>query len=253
MKRLEGKAAIVTGGGQGIGRAIAETFAREGAMVWIPDIRKENADAVAADICGKGGQAWGDLCDVADEASVQAMMSRAVAKMGKLDILVNNAGIELLKSIEEITVAEWDRVMAVNVGGIFLCCKYALPYFKKQGKGNIINMGSCAGYIGASFQTLYCASKGAVHQFTKALALECGPAGVKVNAIAPGGVNTPMLDYLETEYKKRGIDVKSGLNTLYGGVEQPQDIADVALFLASDESRTVHGAALLVDGGYTAA
>jgi len=251
--RLEGKAAIVTGGGQGIGRAIAETFAREGAMVWIPDIRKENADAVAAGIRGKGGQAWGDLCDVTDEASVQAMMDRAVAKMGKLDILMNNAGIELLKSIEEITVADWDRVMAVNVRGIFLCCKYALPYFKKQGKGNIINMGSSAGYIGAPFQTVYCASKGAVHQFTKALALECGSAGVKVNAIAPGGVNTPMLDYLDVEFKKKGVDVKSFIDLQYGGMEQPQDIADMALFLASDESRVVHGAALLVDGGLTAA
>jgi NAD(P)-dependent dehydrogenase (short-subunit alcohol dehydrogenase family) len=252
MKRLEGKATIVTGSGQGIGRAIAETFAQEGAMVWIPDIRKDNAEAVAAGIRGTGGQAWGDLCDVTDETSVKAMIEGAVAKMGKLDILVNNAGVELCKSIEETTLPEWNRLMAVNVGGMFLCCKYAVPYFKKQGRGNIINMGSAGGYRGVPFNTAYCASKGAVHLFTKALALECGPAGVKVNAIAPGGIDTPMLDYLDTEFKKRGMDVKRYIDTQFGGMGQPQDIADLALFLASDESRTVHGAALLVDGGYTA-
>lgn len=251
--KLEGKSALVTGGGGGIGRGIVLCLAEEGADIAVVDIDLARAEAIAREASRFGRRCIPVRVDVSQPEQITRMIETSIKEFGKLDILVNNAGIELLKSIEEITVAEWDRVMAVNVGGIFLCCKYALPYFKKQGKGNIINMGSCAGYIGASFQTLYCASKGAVHQFTKALALECGPAGVKVNAIAPGGVNTPMLDYLETEYKKRGIDVKSGLNTLYGGVEQPQDIADVALFLASDESRTVHGAALLVDGGYTAA
>jgi len=252
MKRLEGKATIVTGGGQGIGRAIAETFAREGAMVWIPDVRKDNAEAVAAGICGKGGQAWGDLCDIADEASVKAMVDRAVAKMGKLDILVNNAGVELCKSIEEMTLLEWNRLMAVNVGGMFLCCKYAVPHFKKQGRGNIINLSSAGGYRGVPFNTAYCASKGAVQLFTKALALECGPAGVKVNAIAPGGIDTPMLDYLDSEFKKRGMDVKRYIDTQFGGMGRPQDIADLALFLASDESRIIHGAALPIDGGSTA-
>jgi len=253
MKRLEGKATIVTGGGQGIGRAIARKFASHGAVVWVPDYFKERAEATAALIQSEGGKAYADQCDVTDEASVQAMIGRAVGKMGRLDVLVNNAGVELLKSIEEITVAEWDRVMAVNVRGVFLCCKHALPYFKKAGKGNIINMGSSAGYIGAPFQTVYCASKGAVHQFTKALALECGGAGVKVNAIAPGGVNTAMLDYLDAEFRKKGIEVKSFIQNQFGGMQQPEDIADMAVFLASDESRVVHGAALLIDGGLTAA
>lgn len=253
MKRLEGKTAIVTGGGQGIGRAISETFAREGARVWIPDVVKDRAEATVAAIRANGGTAYADQCDVTEEASVKAMIDRAVAQIGRLDILVNNAGIELLKTIDEINVPEWDRVMAVNVRGIFLCCKHAIPHFKKQGKGNIINMGSSAGYIGAPFQTAYCASKGAVHQFTKALALEVGALGIKVNAIAPGGVNTPMLDYLDEEFRKKGIDVKSYINMQFGGMQQPQDIADMALFLASDESRVVHGAALLIDGGLTAA
>ncbi|MBZ5539994.1 MAG: SDR family oxidoreductase [Acidobacteriia bacterium] len=252
MKRLEGKTAIVTGGGQGIGRAIARKFASHGAVVWVPDYFKERAEATAALIQAEGGKAYADQCDVTDEASVQAMIGRAVGMMGRLDVLVNNAGVELLKSIEEITVAEWDRVMAVNVRGVFLCCKHALPYFKKAGKGNIINMGSSAGYIGAPFQTVYCASKGAVHQFTKALALECGAAGVKVNAIAPGGVNTAMLEYLDAEFRKKGIEVKSFIQNQFGGMQQPEDIADMAVFLASDESRVVHGAALLIDGGLTA-
>jgi NAD(P)-dependent dehydrogenase (short-subunit alcohol dehydrogenase family) len=252
MKRLEGKTTIVTGGGQGIGRAIARKFASHGAVVWVPDYFKERAEATAALIQAEGGKAYADQCDVTDEASVQAMIGRAVGKMGRLDVLVNNAGVELLKSIEEITVAEWDRVMAVNVRGVFLCCKHALPHFKKAGKGNIINMGSSAGYIGAPFQTVYCASKGAVHQFTKALALECGGAGVKVNAIAPGGVNTAMLDYLDAEFRKKGIEVKSFIQNQFGGMQQPEDIADMAVFLASDESRVVHGTALLIDGGLTA-
>lgn len=252
MKRLENKTVIVTGGGRGIGRAIATTFAREGAEVYIPDYARELAEESAKLIQADGGVAHADQCDVSDEAGVEAMIGRAMEKMGRIDILVNNAGIELYKPIEEITVAEWDRVMAVNVRGIFLCCKHALPHMKKAGRGNIINMGSSAGYIGAPSQTVYCASKGAVHQFTKALALECGTAGIKVNAIAPGGVNTPMLDYLAEENKKKGVELNAWLGEAqFGGVQQPQDIADMALFLASSESRTVHGAALLIDGGLT--
>lgn len=252
MKRLENQTVIVTGGGRGIGQAIATTFAREGAEVYIPDYAPELAEETARLIQSQGGVAHADQCDVSDEASVEAMVGRALEKMGRIDILVNNAGIELYKPIEEITVSEWDRVMAVNVRGLFLCCKFALPHMKKAGKGNIINMGSTAGYIGAPDQTVYCASKGAVHQFTKALALECGPAGIKVNAIAPGGVNTPMLDYLAAENKKKGIELNAWLGEAqFGGVQQPQDIADMALFLASSESRTVHGAALLIDGGLT--
>jgi NAD(P)-dependent dehydrogenase (short-subunit alcohol dehydrogenase family) len=254
MKRLENKTAVVTGGGQGIGRAIAMTFAEHGATVFIPDYFKDKADETAKMIQAKGGTAYGDQCDVSDEASVKAMIDRAAEKMGRIDVLVNNAGIELYKAIEDITVTEWDRLMGVNVRGIFLCCKYALPYMKKAGKGNIINMGSNGGYIGAPMQTAYCASKGAVHQFTKSLALECGPAGIKVTAIAPGGTNTPMLDYLFDEYKKRGIDAKTLIEGVqFGGIIKPEDVAFMALFLASEESRCVHGVALLVDGGYTAA
>lgn len=253
MRRLEGKTSIVTGGGQGIGRAISEAFAREGAAVWVADFFPERAQQTCEAIQKEGGEAFADRVDVADEKSVQEMVTRASTKLRRLDTLVNNAGVELLKAMEDITVEEWDRLMAVNVRGVFLCCKHVIPHMKKQGKGNIINMGSSAGYIGAPFQTLYCASKGAVHQFTKALALECTAANIKVNAIAPGGVATAMLDYLAEEFAKKGIDVKSFTNQQFGGVQLPKDIADVAVFLASDESRTVHGAALLVDGGLCAA
>lgn len=254
MKRLDQKTAIVTGGGSGIGRAIARTFARHGAMVYIPDYVKEGAQKTVEMIQGEGGVAYADQCDVSDEASVQAMVAKAADTMGSIDILVNNAGIELYKSIEEISVEEWDRVMAVNTRGLFLCCRAAIPHMKKAGKGNIINMGSTGGYIAAPFQTVYCASKGAVHQFTKALALELSPANIRVNAIAPGGVDTPMLDYLEESNKKIGVDdLKDRVSGVQlGGLIQPQDIADLTLFLASDESRTIHGTAVLIDGGYTA-
>ncbi|MBI3949039.1 MAG: 3-oxoacyl-ACP reductase FabG [Acidobacteria bacterium] len=251
--RLEGKTAIVTGGGQGIGRAIAVAFAREGAAVWIPDLFLERAKTTAAIIKDNGGVAYANQCDVAQEESVKKMIDRAVAQLGRIDILVNNAGIELLKGVEEITVEEWDQVMATNIRGVFLCSKHAIPHMKKAGKGNIINMGSSAGYMGAPFQTVYCASKGAVHQFTKALALELMASNIKVNAIAPGGVATSMLDYLDEEFGKKGIDIKSFIDQQFGGVAQPEDIAAMAVFLASDESRVVHGAALQIDGGLTAA
>ena len=253
MNRLEGKTAIVTGGGQGIGRAISMAFAREGATVWISDYFPERAKAVADEINKEGGKAFGDQVDVTKEDSVKGMFERAVAKFGNLDILVNNAGVEVLKSIEETTVEDFERVFAVNVRGVFLCCKHGVVQFKKQGKGTIVNMGSSAGYIGAPFQTVYCASKGAVHQLTKALAVECTAANIKVNAIAPGGVQTAMLDYLTEEFKKRGIDIAAFSNMQLGGWCKPEDIALMAVYLASDESRVVHGAALQIDGGLTAA
>lgn len=253
MKRLENKTAVITGAGQGIGRAIALTFAKHGAKVFVSDYFKERADDTAKAIQSDGGVAFADFCDVSVEASVKTMISQAIEKMGSIDILVNNAGIEIYKSVEDMTVDEWDRLMAVNVRGVFLCCKHAVPHMKKAGKGNIINMGSTGGYNGAPFQTAYCGSKGAVHQITKCLALECGSSGIKVNAIAPGGVNTPMLDYLAQESLKKGLDIKTLVATMqFGGAQQPQDIADMALFLASDESKTVHGAALLIDGGLSA-
>ncbi len=252
MNRLQGKTAIVTGGGQGIGRAISLKFASEGAAVWVADIFPERAQATAEAIRSAKGSAYSGHVDVTQETSVKAMVDAAAQQLGHVDILVNNAGIELLKGVTEITTEEWDRVMAVNVRGVFLCTKHVLRHMKKAGKGNIINMGSSAGYIGAPYQTVYCASKGAVHQFTKALAVELTSSGIKVNAIAPGGVATSMLKYLEEEFGKKGVDIRMFLNQQFGGVQQPEDIADTALFLASDESRTVHGSALLVDGGLCA-
>jgi NAD(P)-dependent dehydrogenase (short-subunit alcohol dehydrogenase family) len=253
VKRLEGKTAIVTGGGQGIGRAISETFAREGAIVWIPDFFPDRAKATAEAIQSSGGNAYADQVDVTKEDSVKAMIDRAVAKLGRIDVLVNNAGVDILKAIEEMTVQEFDSLFAVNVRGVFLCCKHVIPHMKKAGKGCIVNMGSSAGYIGAPFQTAYCASKGAVHQFTKALAVECTSANIRVNAIAPGGVKTSMLDYLSAEFAKKGVDINAFSNMQLGGWAEPADIAAMALFLASDESRQVHGAALQIDGGLTAA
>ncbi len=253
MKRLEGKTAIVTGGGQGIGRAISETFAREGATVWVPDFYPERAKATVDAITAAGGTAYADHVDVTKEESVKGMIDRAMAKMGRIDVLVNNAGVDILKSIEDMTMQEFDMLFAVNVRGLFMCSKYAVPHMKKAGKGCIVNMGSSAGYIGAPFQTAYCASKGAVHQFTKALAVECTSANIRVNAIAPGGVKTNMLDYLSAEFAKKGVDINAFSNMQLGGWATPADIAAMALFLASDESRQVHGAALQIDGGLTAA
>ena len=253
MKRLEGKNTIVTGGGQGIGRAISERFAREGAAVWIPDFYPERAKATADAIQKAGGKAYADQVDVTKEDSVKKMIARAADQMGRIDVLVNNAGVDILKSIEDMTVEEFDFLFSVNVRGVFLCSKHVIPHFKREGKGVIVNMGSSAGYIGAPFQTAYCASKGAVHQFTKALAVECTSSNIRVNAIAPGGVKTDMLKYLSDEFAKKGVDINAFSNMQLGGWATPEDIAAMALFLASDESRQVHGAALSIDGGLTAA
>ncbi|MFB3812474.1 MAG: SDR family NAD(P)-dependent oxidoreductase [Terriglobales bacterium] len=253
MDRLQGKTALVTGGGQGIGRAICQKFAAHGATVFVADLFPDRAQSTAELIKAAGGKAFCGHVDVAQESSVKAMVAQAVERMGSIEILVNNAGIELFKTITDMTVEEWDRVMAVNVRGVFLCSKHVIPHMKKAGKGNIINMGSVGGYVGAPFQTVYCASKGAVHQFTKCLALELTAANIKVNAISPGGVNTAMLDYLKQEFSKQGVDLTAALKLQqFGGEVQPDDVADMAVFLAGDESRSVHGAALLVDGGFSA-
>jgi NAD(P)-dependent dehydrogenase (short-subunit alcohol dehydrogenase family) len=252
LNRLEAKTAIVTGGGQGIGRAISETYAREGATVFIPDFYPERARAVADAINTAGGKAFADQVDVANEESVKGMVERALRKLSRIDILVNNAGVEILKSIEELSVKDFDFLFGVNVKGVFLCSKYVIPHMKKAGKGVIVNMGSSAGYIGAPFQSIYCASKGAVHQLTKALAVELTASNIRINAIAPGGVKTDMLKYLEGEFAKKGVDINAFSNMQLGGWATPDDIAGMALYLGSDESRQVHGAALQIDGGLTA-
>lgn len=254
MKRLEGKLAIVTGGGRGIGRAICKKFAQEGAAVWVADLRLESAISCAESICAEGGNANPIQVDVADDASVRAMVEQiAVQESGGIDVLVNNAGIGMVKTLFDTTVEDWDRVMAINVRGIFLCCKHVVPYMLSAGRGTIINMGSCTGQIGAPLQAAYCAAKGAVNQFTKSLALELGPRNIRICAVAPGVADTDMIKSHQQEYGKFDFDMLASVEERQlGGLLRPEDIANMVAFLASEEGRGVHGSVVPVDAGVCA-
>ena len=254
MRSLEGKTVIVTGGGRGIGRAICEKFASEGAVVWIADLVSKDAQSCAESIQDGGGIANSIQVDVSDEVSVRAMAEQIAQESGIIDVLVNNAGIGLAKSVFDTTVEEWDRLMAIDVRGIFLCCKHVVPHMMRTGRGGtVINMGSCAGQIGVALQSAYSAAKGAVNQFTKSLALELGPQNIRVCAIAPGVVDTDLVKKLEKGYDEVGFDLLASVEERQmGGLLLPEDIANMAAFLASEEARGVHGAIVPIDAGVCA-
>lgn len=249
--QLEGKRAVVTGAGAGIGRAIAERFAAEGARVVLGDRNGEWAEAAAADIRRRGGVAVAVRADVTREADVRNLIERAVAEFGGLDVLVNNAGIEVVKPVTDLSEAEWDGLMAVNVKGVFFGCKHAIPHLVKS-RGNVINMASAAGLIGWPLLSLYCASKGAVVLFTKALAQEYKAEGVRFNAICPMLIETDLgqrfLDRYEKDY---GIPVRQALEPRQGRLGRPEEVAAAAVFLASDAASFVNGCALPLDNGGT--
>jgi 3-oxoacyl-[acyl-carrier protein] reductase len=244
--KLKDKVAIVTGAGQGIGREIALTFAREGAKVVVSDIT-EKIHEVVREIEALGSQALAVKCDVSKLSDAENMVNETIKKFGKVDILVNNAGIFPFKAFTEMTEADWDKVLNVNLKGTFNCTKAVVPHMIKQKYGKIINISSIAGTV-VGFQQLthYCASKAGIVGFTKALALELAPYGINVNAIAPGPIETPGTQVLgkETyEQMKKAIPI--------GRWGKPSEIANVALFLASEDSSLITGQCIVADGGYT--
>jgi 3-oxoacyl-[acyl-carrier protein] reductase len=243
--RLEGKIALVTGAGSGIGQCIAETYAREGARVALADI---NADAAKASARAIGNSAIALRCDVSKKSDVEGMVEEAVAAFGALDILVNNAGAtHVNKPVLEIGEAEYDRIFAVNVKGVFLACQAALPALRKQGGGVIINIGSTAGLRPRPGLSAYNATKGAVHVLTKSLAVELAPDRIRVCAIAPVATETPLLpSFLGSA---PGMREKFVATIPMGRLAVPQDIADAALFLASAEAKFLTGNIMEVDGG----
>ena len=244
MGVLGGKTAFVTGGAGGIGTAVCARFAREG------------ADVVAGDISGAGEPPDGVTqlpYDVTDEANVEQTFAALSARWDKLDILVNAAGIEIEKTIEETSLEEWNRIFAINVTGMFLTTKHALPLLRKSPSASVINFGSYDGYIADPGLAAYCASKGAVHSLTRALACDHGPEGIRVNAICPGYVDTPMLqsffrDAGNIETLKQAVRDVHPLRT-YG---TPADVANLVNWLASDEARYASGQLWVIDGGLTA-
>lgn len=248
--RLAGKSAIVTGGAGGIGRATSLALAAEGARVAVVDLQQDAAEAVAAEIRAAGGEAVAIAADVSAEADVERAVATAVDAFGGLDIAFNNAGIIRRTTAVETTVEEWDRVFGVNVRGIFLMCKHVVPVMAAKGKGSIINTGSGWGLKGGGQAISYCASKGAVVNMTRALAIDHGPQGIRVNSVNPGDVNTGMLrDEARQLGQEAGAFLADAADRPLGRMGEPTEIAAAVMWLASDESSYVTGSALVVDGG----
>lgn len=247
---LKDKVAIITGGGSGFGRATSLLFAQEGAKVVVVDYVRENGEKTVTDIKANNGEALFVPADVSKEEDVKRFTEEAVRAFGKLDIIFNNAGTYLPGNAEEQTLADWDKIINVNLKGVFLGCKYAIPHLKKNGGGAIINTASAAALIGFPEAIAYAASKGGVMALTKAVALDYAKSNIRANCICPGTSETALTkDVLENEGLRRMFLAPIPL----GRFGQPLDVANAALFFASDLSSYITGAVLPVDGGWTMA
>jgi NAD(P)-dependent dehydrogenase (short-subunit alcohol dehydrogenase family) len=247
--RLDGKVCVITGAGGGMGEEAARVFTAEGARVVVADVDGDAASRVAGEVGGLAVQV-----DVSDDASVQAMYRAAAGEYGGLDVLYNNAGISPADddSVLETSLDAWERVQAVNTRGVFLCCKYGIPYLLQRGGGSVINVASFVALVGAATsQISYTASKGAVLSLSKELGVQFARRGVRVNALCPGPVETPLLLRIWSETP--GAAERRLVHVPMGRMAKPREIVNAALFLASDESSYVNAATFVVDGGLTAA
>ena len=255
--KLSDRVALVTGGGRGIGRAIALRFAAEGAAVAVCGTGRAALESTAAEIAGSGGRSLALVADVADEAAVERAIAEAVSRFGRLDILVNNAGIAGPTSpVASLARPDWERTLAINLTGAFLCAKHAWPHLSRSPFGRIINIGSVAGFIGYPLRAPYAASKWGMIGLTRTLALEAGEHGITVNAIAPGSVRGERMDAV---IRSRA----ASLGQTYEEIErsyleptalkrmvEPEELAATAVFLCSDEARSITGETLSVSAGF---
>ena len=253
--RLKDKVALVTGAASGIGQATAVLFGQEGAKVMCADLDAEGAERVAQEIVKGGGEAASTQADVSQAADVERMVRQTVERWDRLDVLVNNAGIYFILPLTQVPEEEWDRLININLKGVFLGCKYAIPEMVKGGGGSIVNTASIAGLRGTAWLSTYCASKGGVVQLTKAVAMEWAEQNVRVNAVCPGVIRTPMAERgIEQAGALFGDTVEESWQRIaeghpLGRVGEPEEVARAVLFLASDEASFVTGVALPVDGG----
>jgi NAD(P)-dependent dehydrogenase (short-subunit alcohol dehydrogenase family) len=252
--RLQNKITIVTGGGSGIGRSTAEIFAREGARVLVADLDPSRATDVAATISSAGGVAAAVMADVTDERDAERIVQTALERWGRVDVLVNNAASFHHKRVEEATRADWEKVLSVNVIGTSLCSKYAAAAMRGRGGGNIVNVASINGLIAMPNWMTYNASKAAVVEISKSMAMDLAPFDIRVNCVCPGVTDTPALARaieelgISAEEARQAIMVPRALIKRFG---KAGEIANAILFLASDEASYVTGATLVVDGGFT--
>jgi NAD(P)-dependent dehydrogenase (short-subunit alcohol dehydrogenase family) len=249
---LSGKVAIVTGGGSGIGRAIAATFGRQGAAVVILEVDAEGARDTAAAIVASGGRVDVERCDVTDASAVARTFEAVVGRYGHLDILVNNAGIAHVGTIEQTSEADLDRLYTVNVKGVFLCSQAAIPVMVRQGRGVILNMASIVALIGVPERFAYSVSKGAVLAMTKSIAVDYVKQGLRCNCICPARIRTPFVDgFVSRNYPGREEEIIRELSNYQpvGRMGTPDEVASLALYLCSDEAAFVTGQAYPLDGG----
>jgi NAD(P)-dependent dehydrogenase (short-subunit alcohol dehydrogenase family) len=249
--KLEGKVAVITGAASGIGRATALLFVAEGGRVVLADWDESGGEGVAGEIAERGGEAFFQRTDVSQPGDVQALMDGAVKTYGRLDIVFNNAGVEgEMVPTADCSLENWDRVININLKGVFLGMKYAIPQMLRNG-GVIINNASIAGVVGFAGLPAYCASKGGVIQLSKAAALEYAKMGIRVNAICPGIIATPMVDRAigESEEARKGFEALEPV----GRFGTAEEVARLALYLASEDSSFCTGAPFIIDGGFVAA
>jgi NAD(P)-dependent dehydrogenase (short-subunit alcohol dehydrogenase family) len=249
--RLINKVIMITGAGSGIGKSTALLFGQEGAHVIVNDLDAIKGAETASEIQANGGKALFLQADVTDPESVKTMVDRAIEACGRIDVLFNNAGISGVGALHELEPEQWDRVIRVNIRGVFLPSKYVIPQMMELRSGSIINMSSCVAEIGLARRASYAATKGAVLALTKSMQVDYAPFNIRVNALLPGTILTPFVEnYLKTSYDDPEAAIKSlKSRQLSDELGTPEDVAQAALFLASDESKFMMGSPLYIDGG----
>ena len=248
MAKLDQRVVLITGGGAGIGRDSALAFAREGAAVAVVDVRGDRAAQTAQLVRAAGGHAQAFVCDVRSADEVQSAVEQAIAEFGRVDILFNDAGTTRAGSVLSVSLADWEMVLDVNLRGTFLVSRAVLPQMLARGAGVIINMGSVDGLAGDPNMAAYNAAKAGVINLSRSMAIDFGPQGIRTNCICPGPIGTPAILRMFTDERRAAMDAATPL----GRIGRPQDIASIAVFLASDDAAFINGTTIVADGGLTA-